>query len=748
MFYLSAFGMRLLDTKTGQFVDRKPDTDIYAILSHTWVPEGEQSYEDLQAIQRDYGPDGLRLPSSVSCPPAPSSWLLSTTNSQFPQSIWDDPRLSPKIRCACETARKADFRYIWIDSCCIDKKSSSEVSEAIGSMYKWYREARICFAFLADVPPFRPDQSLDFKKSRWFTRGWTLQELLAPDEVAFLSGEWTYLGTKYSQASLIYEITGIDQAVLKNEISLDRISVAKRMSWASKRETTKPEDEAYSLLGIFDIFLTPAYGEGRRAFRRLQEEILKRIPDQSIFAWGNTPTCAVFAPFDLHPNTSEPSQYAGVTLDCTTAASANGGDQDQPPFLCSAERPSLPNFKSLFATSPRDFRASHSVDAIVDCSCFKALLGGGIDVPAPDYTLCPDGIRTQFPLLPLSNKAAVRTEDHGYFMAILACTDERREGMGLLGRLCVLRPGHSASPNIHHLHATSIQMRLGANPCGLFVLPHPQDPTAPRPSLFRHISMRTVYLPHPSREPSLYEDKEPPRDLGTEGSIKVRFPEWAADRLRAQGYRVNVIPQIQHGSRTDHSLINISKGEDALAFAYKYWTYTRIDPRGELRFVVNICRFERQSHCSRASPAYQTRPTVKVVFRSVIGLRATCGQRSCNHLVRLPSESGSRLALRIGLELVSGSCYHLQLSIESDDSDTRASDDHNSITTDSRGPGIRTGALQDAEQGVRRVPTGGTSPRRLPVAARRLRKAASYSRPHRNNMLSISPSYLIPAIER
>ncbi|EJF61860.1 HET-domain-containing protein, partial [Dichomitus squalens LYAD-421 SS1] len=222
-------------------------TAIYAILSHTWDSKGEQTYQDLRT------------------------------------SIWEDPRLSSKVRRACERARKDGFRYIWIDSCCIDKRNSAELSEAINSMYAWYRLAKLCYAFLADVPP-SPQSPEDVSQSRWFTRGWTLQELIAPSEVVFLSMDWASFGTKHSMARVLEGITGIDEAVLKHEQSLDEISVARRMSWASRRETTRVEDEAYSLLGIFDISMPPIYGEGRRAFRRLQEEILKRIPDQSLFA--------------------------------------------------------------------------------------------------------------------------------------------------------------------------------------------------------------------------------------------------------------------------------------------------------------------------------------------------------------------------------------------------------------------------------------------------------------------------------
>ncbi|EJF61857.1 HET-domain-containing protein, partial [Dichomitus squalens LYAD-421 SS1] len=245
-----------MDTHTGQFIEQAdPHVTIYATLSHTWDSEGEQTYRELQEIQRIYDPGGHRL-SAIN--PTPTS-MVSLDG----------------------------FRYIWIDSCCIEKQSSSELSEAINSMYAWYRDSKLCYAFLADVSACgtTEDWKTQFSQSRWFRRGWTLQELIAPSEVVFLSQEWEPLGTKHDLAEAVEEITGIDQDVLKHELPLDCVSVAKRMSWASGRETTRVEDEAYSLLGIFDINMTMLYGEGRRAFRRLQEEILLRIPDQTLFAW-------------------------------------------------------------------------------------------------------------------------------------------------------------------------------------------------------------------------------------------------------------------------------------------------------------------------------------------------------------------------------------------------------------------------------------------------------------------------------
>jgi hypothetical protein len=174
-------------------------------------------------------------------------------------------------------------------------------------MFRWYKNAKVCYAYLSDVSSAIEPNSLYalsdnigmslptelqmelpgniFNSSRWFKRGWTLQELIAPPTVNFFSRNWTFLGTRALLANLIAKITGIDQGVLLTQ-SLDSFSVAEKMSWAAHRKTTRPEDRAYCLLGIFDIHMPLLYGEGSRAFLRLQEEIMKVAVDQSLFIWG------------------------------------------------------------------------------------------------------------------------------------------------------------------------------------------------------------------------------------------------------------------------------------------------------------------------------------------------------------------------------------------------------------------------------------------------------------------------------
>jgi hypothetical protein len=186
-----------------------------------------------------------------------------------------------KISGCCARSVLDGFQYVWIDTCCIDKTSSAELSEAINSMYLWYQNAQVCYAYLSDaVKGGRPEEH--FSRSKWFKRGWTLQELLAPSFVAFYDRFWNEIGTKFSLVTEIESITGI-----RSLAQIDQACVAEKMSWASRRETTRVEDMAYCLMGLFDVHMAPLYGEGPKAFIRLQLEILSKSDDESIFAWAD-----------------------------------------------------------------------------------------------------------------------------------------------------------------------------------------------------------------------------------------------------------------------------------------------------------------------------------------------------------------------------------------------------------------------------------------------------------------------------
>ncbi|EPE08177.1 HET domain-containing protein [Ophiostoma piceae UAMH 11346] len=192
-----------------------------------------------------------------------------------------------KIIDFCNQAASDGFEYVWADTCCIDKSTASELAEAINSMFRWYQESTLCYAYLADVPSGDRTHVMDsaFRCSRWFTRGWTLQELIAPKSLVFYSKDWKYLSNKSALSSVLSEITGIDSEVLSSG-DFSSASVSMKLSWASSRTTSRIEDQAYCLVGFFGIFMPPIYGEGEEAFQRLQREIIKTNNDQTIFSWA------------------------------------------------------------------------------------------------------------------------------------------------------------------------------------------------------------------------------------------------------------------------------------------------------------------------------------------------------------------------------------------------------------------------------------------------------------------------------
>ena len=173
----------------------------------------------------------------------------------------------------------------WIDTCCIDKTSSAEVSRAINAMFGWYQNAKVCFVHLRDVtqsfPNFR-ETAKQMLESDWFRRGWTLQELLAPNEMVFFDRDWLSIRSKRELWQVISVASKISPLHLAN---FRTASIATGMSWMSNRVTTEVEDMAYSLLGIFDINMDLRYGKGRKAFFRLQDMIISTSIDESIFAW-------------------------------------------------------------------------------------------------------------------------------------------------------------------------------------------------------------------------------------------------------------------------------------------------------------------------------------------------------------------------------------------------------------------------------------------------------------------------------
>ncbi|KAF1968774.1 kinesin light chain [Bimuria novae-zelandiae CBS 107.79] len=187
---------------------------------------------------------------------------------------------SKKLRFCAEQAAQDGLQYFWIDTCCIDRWDNNERSKAINSMFQWYRNAARCYVFLSDVSLSAvtetaacSDWEASFRKSEWFTRGWTLQELIAPVSVEFFSREGQRIGDKASLDRLLHDITDIPLAALRN-CPLDQFSTCERRRWVENRRTTEDEDIVYCLLGVLGISMPTTYGEGKEsALRRLQAEV-------------------------------------------------------------------------------------------------------------------------------------------------------------------------------------------------------------------------------------------------------------------------------------------------------------------------------------------------------------------------------------------------------------------------------------------------------------------------------------------
>lgn len=241
------------------------NTPRYAILSHTWGADHEEiTYKDMM------------------------------------EDTYSNKLGFRKIQFCAKQASKDDLSFFWVDTCCIDKSSSAELSEAINSMFAWYRDSAKCYVYLPDVSAGSSHQtwSIAFQQSRWFTRGWTLQELIAPASVEFFSVEGQRLGDKGSMVQELHKITGIRVDALLRSPPMHDFSVEERMSWLGKRNTKREEDLAYSLLGIFDVYMPLIYGEGRKkAFARLKREIsAQTIDDRTVLRTQEPFSTVPFSP--------------------------------------------------------------------------------------------------------------------------------------------------------------------------------------------------------------------------------------------------------------------------------------------------------------------------------------------------------------------------------------------------------------------------------------------------------------------
>ncbi|WAO95908.1 Hypothetical protein NCS54_01355600 [Fusarium falciforme] len=333
----------------------------YAILSHRWgKPEDEVSYEDMLVGGYEHKQGYAKL---VGC---------------------------------CKQARGDGLHHVWVDTCCINKSSSAELSESITSMFAYYERAKVCYAFLDDVS-FEPGYATGrppklFAQSAWFTRGWTLQELIAPKHVKFFDQSWYFLGYKTDKHLLhvIENATNVDSIVLNVPATTKVMSIAKKMSWVSRRQTTRVEDMAYSLMGIFGVYMPPLYGEGTHAFIRLQEAIMKTSNDQTIFAWTSPPAGSLSYGFE--------------------------------------------HVSTMLALSPRQFEDSSGFEPLSHGEHNKFLAMGGCKL---DYATTNSGLAIRLPLFRIH---AVE----GLYAAFLACTEskDRVPSAILLRTSTDMPPGH------------------------------------------------------------------------------------------------------------------------------------------------------------------------------------------------------------------------------------------------------------------------------------------------------------------
>ncbi|KAM5530589.1 hypothetical protein V8D89_015748 [Ganoderma adspersum] len=505
--------MRLLNTKTGEFVlVEDPRTVHYAILSHVWskpdspdhVPE--QTYHQVCEILDNrcdrFSPS---LPGGYYNP-------CATSTSADEESIL--PQFTEKLRRFCEVAFADGFELAWVDTCCIDHANPSELEEAIASMYDWYSYAKVCYVFLPDVSNrdhHAGSQKLwekEFRKSQWFYRGWTLQELLAPNVVIFLSKDWHILGSKHELAPQIKEITSIPRAVIRCQKPLDTVSVAQRMSWAAERKTTREEDRAYSMLGIFGVNIRISYGEGSYAFYRLQEAIINEIPDQTIFAWQ----LPLQAPQNL--------LAGGLRL----LRSPRPTDE----ILRLARHP--PTFTGSSDLVPLEREAFAQKLGIASADAFQT------------FRPTPYGISANFPLVKVTPPSHSTDSESTIYLALLACKFGHLTGFVAL----ILRPRRNtpiANPPVRTEYVVGTRLSSHPDYVRAAILSSTQCD-----EFLREFARVEIFVAHrPSRAlHKLGRDASLHRHFAvTDVEYRVQFCGWSSSLLRQQGYTVT---EIRNGS--------------------------------------------------------------------------------------------------------------------------------------------------------------------------------------------------------
>lgn len=425
--------MRLLNVRTLklEYYEDWETVPPYAILSHVWEYQ-EVLFEDLQDVTDSQDIQDLQsrlndLEHRIMGADAQLTsrwrwrWRWWSRDEQVEKKDSDEtqpenPQLRrakqkkgwSKIEGCCREAAKYGLFHVWIDTCCICKTSSSELSESINSMFAWYRDARLCIAYLGDVPGRDDVAATDsgFDLSKWFTRGWTLQELIAPREVLFYRRDWSFMGLRSSLANRITGITGIAEDILSDHIleNVGRFSVAARLAWAAWRKTSREEDRAYALMGLFGVNMPTIYGEGQKAaFLRLQNEIFRSSADHSIFAWRDIAWMM----------DDDSGSVSGPTVTLHTIP----GDSSSQTYTRPLYRSPIHTAWDLFAPSPDAFASPHLIHSVPYVNMDLNLNDSSRINTLSKYSMTSHGMRVQL-LLELIQK---HESGRLVFLAHLAC---------------------------------------------------------------------------------------------------------------------------------------------------------------------------------------------------------------------------------------------------------------------------------------------------------------------------------------
>ena len=500
-----------------------------------------------------------------------------------------------------------------------------EVSAFQGIGFDWENNSDDSSDERSDDNSTVDDPNLEIRESRWFKRSWTLQELVAPRIVIFLSRDWEVLGTKESLAELVEDISHIDRKILMDEKVLADETVAQRMLWAAGRDATRVEDKAYSLLGIFGITMPTLYGEGEHAFQRLQEEILQRIPDQSLFAWGSR--C-----FPLIPQESSKLWVRALVHD------------------------------SPFAPAPHSFNLSTANIIHASGQEYESL-----KLPAEEYTTTPYGIRTQLCLLPLQtlspNISILGLEGasvYEWYLSIFSSqtsSDPRR----LLSRLCYVT---SVKSDVEILHVPEVEGKA-------FGLPESIIFTVSLDDLLRaqnsgQLQIKRVYLPRPEQFSIMTKLQSKHGGYTTASGLGLSLPTPVRQALQRCGYTVSALRPPTHHSQPEYSLILSNTTQRfKIRIHYRYihlptGTQSRRNDIGATAIALEA-RIWILSSDSNRTPQIHNAPFASVLWSN----RPPWNVAFTPRTIRLVTHSGVKVTLRLELAIAAPSHYHIKVVSES-----------------------------------------------------------------------------------